>query len=241
MSRPLQVFIGFDPRSSVAYHVLAHSIMRRASRPVSITPLYRPQLRSMGAYLRERTPQESTDFSMTRFLTPYLSGYSDVSIFMDNDMLCLGDICELEDMARANWSADVLVVKHEYTPKADYKFLGERQYHYPRKNWSSVMVFNGHRSAVRSLRPEYVNDALPSDLHQFKWASMVGSLPSTWNHLVDEYPPCENAKLVHFTNGGPWFPETVNCEFAQEWFKEAQDALTAGNLAFMLPTPLLKG
>ena len=235
VSRPLQVFIGFDPRSSVAYHVLAHSIMRRASRPVSITPLYRPQLRSMGAYLRERTPMESTDFSMTRFLTPYLAGFEGVSIFMDNDMLCLGDICELEEMALANWSADVLVVKHEYTPKADYKFLGERQYPYPRKNWSSVMVFNGYRSAVRSLKPEYVDNALPSDLHQFKWASMVGSLPPEWNHLVGEYDPKPDAKLVHFTLGGPWFSGYENCEYADHWFAEAANALTTDDRPFILP------
>lgn len=239
--RPIQVFIGYDPKEAVAYHVLAHSIMKRASRPVSITPLYRAQLNSMGAYLRPPSLAESTEFSISRFLTPYLSGFDGVSIFMDCDMLCRGDVAELESLALQDPYADVLVVKHEYTPKATTKFLGNVQSTYPRKNWSSVMVFNGHRSLVRTLTPEYINNALPADLHQFKWASMVGSLPPSWNHLVGEYDPSPNAKLVHFTLGGPWFPETVNCEFAQEWFKEAQDALTAGNLAFMLPTPLLKG
>lgn len=223
--KPLQVFIGYDPREAVAYHVLAHSIMRRASRPVSITPLYRPQLGAMGVYLRERGPTESTDFSLTRFLVPYLSDFEGVSIFMDCDCLCLGDVVDLERAAHADPYADVFVVKHEYTPKHSTKFLGQPQTAYPRKNWSSVMVFNNHRQPVRRLRPEYINRAHPSELHQFEWAQFVSSLPPEWNHLVGEYDPNPAAKLVHFTLGGPWFSDYKDCEFAAHWFAEAGSAL----------------
>ena len=30
-----RIFIGYDPNETVAYHVLAHSILRRASMPVN--------------------------------------------------------------------------------------------------------------------------------------------------------------------------------------------------------------
>lgn len=227
MSRPLQVFIGYDPHSAVAYHVLAHSIMRRASRPVSVTPLYQPQLRAMGAYTRERGATESTEFSITRFLAPWLGGFDGVSIFLDNDMLCLGDICELEEIAYADPYQDVFCVQHDYAPKPDPKFLGRYQAVYPRKNWSSVMVFNGHRSPVRSLRPEYVNAANPSDLHQFAWAGSIGALPPEWNHLVGEYDKNPNAKIVHYTLGGPWFAGCEKVEYAKEWYAEFDSAIHA--------------
>jgi len=233
--RPLQVIIGYDPHEAVAYHVLSHSIMRRASRPVSITPLYLPQLRQMGAYTRERGPTESTEFSITRFLTPWLAGFEGVSIFCDCDMLMRADICELEDIALADPYTDVFVVQHDYIPKTGYKFLGHYQAAYPKKNWSSLMVFNGHRYPVRSLVPQYVNAANPSDLHQFKWTHNVGSLPREWNHLVGEYGHNPEAKLVHFTMGGPWFADYQFCEFSQEWRAEAANALTTDNRVYTMP------
>lgn len=233
MSRkPLQVFLGYDPKEAVAYHVLSHSIMRRASRPVSITPLYLPQLRQMGAYTRERGPTESTEFSITRFLTPWLSGFEGVSIFMDCDILCRTDICELEDIALADPYKDVFVVQHDYTPTTSYKFLSQQQTKYPCKNWSSVMVFNGHRYPTRTLVPQYINSANPSDLHQFKWTHNVGSLPCEWNHLVGEYGANPDAKLVHYTLGGPWFPEYAGCEYSPQWFSECRSALTSNNTPF---------
>ena len=225
--KPLQIFIGYDSNEPVAYHVLSHSIMRRASVPVAITPLYAPMLRKMQAYSRERGKTESTEFSLTRFLSPWLSGFNGISIFMDCDMLCLGDVAELVDYAYRDPYKDVFVVKHDYTPRTQIKFLGQTQTQYPCKNWSSVMVFNGHRSAVRSLRPEYIDTAHPGDLHQFKWAQDVGELPPTWNHLVGEYGANPEAKLVHFTLGGPYFPEYFECEYSREWFAEAANALSA--------------
>jgi hypothetical protein len=224
MKKPLQVMIGFDRNESVAYHVLAHSIMKRASRPVSITPLYLPQLKGDGTYTRLRGSTESTEFSMTRFLTPYLMGFEGVSVFLDSDMLCMDDICKLESIALSDPYKDVFVVKHDYEPKTKIKFLGQQQTAYPCKNWSSLMVFNGHRSPVRTLTPEYVNAAPPSELHQFKWAQNVGELPSEWNHLVGEYMPDPNAKLIHFTIGGPWFSEYQNCEYSKEWHDEFMQA-----------------
>jgi len=149
-----------------------------------------------------------------------LAGIGDISIFMDSDMLCLTDICELEKLAQEQSNCDVLVVKHDYKPKQGNKFLNQKQSVYPCKNWSSLMVFNGHRMACRNLTPEYVNRASPMDLHQFKWAQNVGELPISWNHLVGEYKPNKDVKIAHYNLGSPCFSGYQNCEYSEEWFNE---------------------
>jgi hypothetical protein len=239
--RQLNVFIGYDEREPAAYHVLAHSILTRASEAVSVTPLHQPTLRAMGCYWRERGPTESTAFSMTRFLVPYLSCYTGHSVFLDSDILCRVDICRLwtHITEQCFWGREfapppdgpdkaVLVVQHDYTPTERTKFLGHIQSAYPRKNWSSVMVFDNAR--CKALIPEYVNTASGLDLHRFNWIrdEEIGSLPVEWNHLVGEYVPNPNAKMVHWTQGGPWFDGFERAEFADEWFAERDAMLGAG-------------
>lgn len=215
--KPLQVYIGFDQKEAICYHVLAHSIMARASGPVSITPIALTTLK--GIYNRERSPNQSTDFTFARFLTPYLAGPG-TSIFMDSDMLCLCDIYELAELAKCQTFSDVLVAKHDYSPRMEKKFLGQEQTAYPCKNWSSLMVFNGHRMPVKALTPTYVNGASPMDLHQFRWAKDVGEIPLAYNHLVGEYSPNPRARIVHYTLGAPCFRAYQHCEFSAEWFDE---------------------
>lgn len=222
MNNPtLHICIGYDHREAIAYHVLAHSIMRRSSIPVCIQPVMLSQYAHF--WNRPRSPMQSTDFTYARFLTPYLAGGSRVSVFMDCDMLCLTDIAELAQIAHDDPYSDVYVVKHDYTPVSEDKFLGAKQTVYPCKNWSSLMVFNGHRSCVQQLTPHYVNRAEPMELHQFKWAGEVGSLGPEWNHLVGEYTPNPQAKIVHFTLGGPYFKNYQDCEYADAWFEELRD------------------
>ena len=230
-SKTLKVCIGYDHREAIAYHVLSHSILRRASGPVCIQPIMLSQL---PMFTRERSPLQSTDFTYARFLTPWLADDGEVSIFMDCDMLCLGDIYELAAIAKADPYQDVFVVKHDYLPRTEDKFLGAKQTVYPCKNWSSLMVFNGHRQSVRNLKPEYVNKAEPMDLHQFKWAQSLGSLDPEWNHLVGEYPPNPKAKLVHFTLGGPYVRGYESCEFSFEWFEELRDLQHRDSPSFYL-------
>jgi hypothetical protein len=214
----LDVYIGYDPNESVAFYTLAHSILRRASVPVSIAPLMRSQLK--GVYTRERGPTESTEFSLTRFLVPYLSGYSGWSVFMDCDMLCLADIAELAAQIDRQRDMAVLVCKHDYVPRTERKFLDQVQTKYPRKNWSSLMVFNNAR--CRALTPAYVNGAPGLDLHRFAWTedAAIGELPLEWNWLVGEYERSASAKIVHYTLGGPYFDDYRDCDYATEWFAE---------------------
>jgi hypothetical protein len=207
----IRVFIGYDSNETVAYHVLAHSILRHASVPVSITPLVLRQL----PMNRERTPTQSTEFSFSRFLVPWLCHWESKAIFMDCDMLMRADIKELWE---SPMSAAVSVVQHDYKPRPEDKFLGQRQSIYEKKNWSSVMVFDNEQ--CRLLQPELVNVADGLYLHQFKWAAAVGKLDPAWNHLVSEYPPNPDAKLVHFTIGTPCFAKYADCEYAQEWRDE---------------------
>ena len=215
----IPVFIGYDPREAVACSVLAHSIHTRASEPVSIAPLMLSQLK--GVLTRERHPLQSTDFSFSRFLTPYLSGHADGgwSLFMDCDMLMLEDIASLWALRDEHYA--VMVVKHDHVPRETTKFLGEPQTKYEKKNWSSVMLFNNAR--CKALTPEYVNSATGLELHQFKWLNddaLIGALPERWNHLVGYNAPRADAALVHYTLGGPYFPDYANCEYAGAWRRE---------------------
>ena len=220
----IRIFIGFDPRETVACNVLTYSILRRSSAPVSITPIMLSQLSTV--LTRERHPLQSTDFSFSRFLTPYLSGYDGWSIFMDCDMLMLGNIAELWAMRDSGYA--VQVIKHDHRPMEKKKFLGSEQVAYEKKNWSSVMIFNNSR--CRHLAPEYVNSASGLELHQFKWLendALIGELPGRWNHLVGYDSPDQDASLVHFTIGGPYFPAYKDCSYADMWRAERDAMLFA--------------
>jgi lipopolysaccharide biosynthesis glycosyltransferase len=213
----IRVFIGYDDREAIAYNVLSHSIQRLASESVSIAPLRLSQLK--GILTRERHPLQSSDFSFSRFLTPYLSGYEGWSIFMDCDMVMLDDIAGLYGLKDERYA--VMVVKHVHVPKETVKFLGEPQSKYEKKNWSSVMLFNNAK--CRALTPGYVNTATGLDLHQFRWLEsedLIGALPSRWNHLVGYDTPRTDAALLHYTEGGPYFSEYKDCEYAENWYSE---------------------
>jgi len=219
----IQIFIGFDPRETVAYHVLSHSIHARASEPVTIAPLMLSQLGNLMT--RERNSLQSTDFSFSRFLTPYLCGYEGWAIFMDCDMLVLDDIAKLWALRDDRYA--VMCVKHDHVPKEETKFLGAAQTRYEKKNWSSVMLFNC--SKCQALTPDYVNTASGLDLHRFNWLGdddLIGEIPHRWNILVgyDESPPVDQVSNLHYTIGGPYFDDYRDTDFAEEWFSE-RDAM----------------
>lgn len=222
---PLRIFIGFDARETVAYHVLVHSIQARASRPISITPV---DLRHLGGVYTRPHGQQSTAFTYSRFLVPWLCGFQGCALFMDCDMLVKADIWDLyratSTPEQARSETAVWVCPHDYTPRSGPKFLGEPQVAYPRKNWSSVMLFNAAKCRV--LTPQYVNTAPPADLHRFAWLpahEQIGTLSLEWNWLVGEYDKNPEAKILHYTRGGPWFPEFADCDHADEWWREYED------------------
>lgn len=177
----LRIFIGYDKRETIAWHVLAHSIIRRSSIPVSITPIGNDTL-PKDMWWRPRGPHDSTDFSNARFLVPYLCNYEGIAVFMDCDMLCLTDICELRDEFDDQYA--VMVRKHQYCPASSTKFLGQEQSRYARKNWSSLMLFNCAHPNARNLSLDYVNNSPGFDLHQFAWTDQIGSVGDGWNQLM---------------------------------------------------------
>lgn len=212
------VYIGYDSTEPVAAAVLMHSILTRASAPVHLVPLTRTGV--MGSYRRPRTATESTEFSFTRFLVPYLSRYQGWSIFMDCDMLCQVDLWSIVPHILDQKDKAVLVCQHDYVPKTATKMDGKIQTVYPRKNWSSFMVFQN--AECRTLTREYVRTASGADLHQFAWVKDkdIGTLPLTWNWLSDEYAPNPSAEIIHFTLGGPYMKGHESCDHADLWNEE---------------------
>lgn len=227
----IRIFIGYDHNETVAFHALNHSIQVNASQPVAVTPLMLSQLKDV--FNRDMHHLQSTQFSFSRFLVPYLCNYEGWAIFMDCDMLVRADIAELWNLRDDRYA--VQVVKHDHRPKESVKFLNNAQTKYEKKNWSSVMMFNCKRCT--SLTPEFVNTATGLQLHQFKWLESdneIGEIPQEWNHLVgyNEFNP--NAKNVHYTQGGPYFDEYVDCEYASDWFEYRDQMMTATQRS-MLP------
>lgn len=224
-SRILDVYIGYDPHEIVAYHVLCQSILEQSSRPVRLTPINLSNLK--GPFAREAVATQSTEFSFSRFLTPYLSGYEGWSLFMDCDMLVRADIAELFALADDRYA--VMVAQHDYVPRDTVKFLDNVQTRYAKKNWSSVMLLNNAR--CRALTPQYVNEASGLQLHQFHWLESeaeIGSVPLEWNWLVGEYDNNPDARIAHFTRGGPYFPEYVDCDYGDEWRAVRDRTVSAG-------------
>jgi hypothetical protein len=219
---PFRVFIGWDRREPIAYEVARFSLERRASIPVDVRPIKLDDLIARRLYWREVDPLASTEFTYSRFLTPALAGFQGWALFCDCDFLWLGDIAGLA--AHAKGDKAVYCVQHDYTPKEATKMDGAVQTAYPRKNWSSLMLFNCEHPTVRKLTPEVVNTESGAYLHRMQWVSDedIGSLPVTWNWLEgwNEKPKNGTPNAVHFTRGGPWFDNWQNVDYGNLWRAE---------------------
>lgn len=238
---PAKVFVGYDSREDIAWQVCRHSLIRNSGTDVSVIPLRQKVLRELGLYTRPHDLGASTEFSLTRFLTPYLAAQSGWVVFCDCDFLFTTDVREVfEGLDR---SKAVYCVKHDYTPAYRVKMDGKKQAVYPRKNWSSFMVFNCDHPDVQALTPEVVNTATAAYLHRLEWISdesAIGGLDLDWNFLDGEYAkPGYTPRVIHYTNGGPWFDEWQRCDFADLWIRERQLYLDSidGNKASS-PQPL---
>ncbi len=222
-----KVFVGYDSREDIAWEVCRHSILRHTSSELHVHPLKQPTVRELGLYDRPSDGPASTEFSLTRFLTPYLAGGSQWSLFVDCDVLFTGDVGALFDSLDP--SKAIYVVQHDYVPANAVKMDGKSQSVYPRKNWSSFMIFNGQHPDVIALTPEVVNTATPAFLHRFGWVQNdndIGALHLKWNFLVGEYDPLpETPCAIHYTNGGPWFPEWVDVDYGDLWIAERDRVL----------------
>jgi hypothetical protein len=223
-----RVYIGWDSREPEAADVCAHSILKHSSIPVEIVYLKQQDLRDQGLYTRPVDPKASTEFSLTRFLVPHLNNYQGWAVFVDCDFLFVDDIAKL--FALADPKCAVQVVQHDYRPTQTIKMDGKQQHQYPRKNWSSMILWNCAHQVNAKVTLEYVDRATPSQLHQFAWIPQIktewlGTIPLVWNWLVGWYHEPQNGKpsAIHYTEGGPWFPEYIGCEYGGLWLRDYQE------------------
>ena len=225
----MKVFVGYDTREDMAYQVCKHSIERH-SPTAQVIPLKQNDLKRQGWYSRSPDKLASTEFTFTRFLVPELANFSGWAVFMDCDMLLRTDIAEL--FAQADDTKALMCVQHDYAPKEGIKMDGQTQTVYPRKNWSSMMLINCGHPANKRLNIDLVNEKELNGayFHRFSWLEsddLIGELSPEWNWLVGHYKQPEDGspKLLHYTEGGPWFENYRNCEYNQEWKQELQDMM----------------
>lgn len=233
----LHIFIGYDPREDIAYKVAAHSIKRHCSVPCVITPLKLESLKAAGKYWRTLYREGnqmidmgdgkpfSTEFSFSRFLVPHLAlrnGIEDLVVFVDCDFLFFDDIAKMLQFCDPERA--VSVVQHKFRPKEAVKMDGVAQQQYHRKLWSSLMVLNPLHPHCRKLDLEAVNTQKGSWLHGFEWTDSIGEIDETWNWLPYHSPTTrygyESPKAIHFTDGGPWFPNYKDVPYAAAWNAE---------------------
>ena len=218
----LTVYVGWDSREDISYQVCEHSIKRRDPGAIVI-PLKQKDMRSDGLYRRDIDKLATTEFTFTRFFIPYLQGYKGWAVFCDCDFVWKVPTTELEQYC--DNSKAVVCVQHDYTPQeGSMKMDGQVQTVYPRKNWSSMVLWNCAHPANKILTPEVLNKETPQFLHRFSWLedSEIGSLPHHYNWLVGWYQEPRDGvpKILHYTEGGPWFDGYRDCEYADVWKKE---------------------
>jgi len=246
---PLKVYIGYDRREIDAYAVAADSLLRHASGPVSITAL---DIRRLELNRLMRRPvcikdgrmwdtlscaPQSTEFATSRFLTPLLA-QEGKALFVDCDVVFMRDVYDMVRQIESEAKA-LYVVKHRYTPVLDEKMDGQLQTVYPRKNWSSVMLFDCDHPSTRRLNVDLINTLPGRDLHRFCWLrdEEIGELDGGWNWLVGEQPKPSYLGIAHFTLGGPWLPNWKGDEHDGIWEQARQEALRPLWQGSKLPAP----
>ena len=215
-NKKVKIYIGFDQRESVAYHTFVQSLIDNASIPLQITPL---AIKNLNGY-EEKHQDKSNDFVYSRFLTPFLNEFEGWAIFADGDMVCQTDIKELLELR--DDSKALQVVKHDYKTKAHQKYLGNINQDYPRKNWSSVILWNCSHPKHKILTPDFISNQTGKYLHRFSWLEdeEIGELPKEWNWLATEYPNNEQAKIIHYTLGTPCFKNYRETEMSDVWLNQ---------------------
>lgn len=219
----MKIFVGWDSREDIAYQVCAHSIKSRQEN-AEVVPLKQQELIDQGIYKRRTDPLSSTEFTFTRFLVPHLMGYKGWAVFVDCDFIFVEDIRHLFNQANDEFA--VMVVQHNYTPSETVKMDGKQQTQYPRKNWSSMVLWNCGHPSNAGLTPDIVNTESGAFLHRFQWLKdeEIGALSVEWNWLVNWYkePDDGKPKAIHYTEGGPWFDNYRHCEYGYHWAQERQ-------------------
>jgi lipopolysaccharide biosynthesis glycosyltransferase len=214
----LKVFIGWDSREQYAYEVCVTSLKKYSSQEIDVYPIVRDVLIDTGDYYRPQPEAGSVEFTYTRFLAPYLADHKGWALFIDCDFLFTKDVAELFAMADDKYA--LMCVKHDYTPKNTVKMDGQKQVSYPRKNWSSCILWNCEHPSNKALTKDVVSTESGAYLHRFQFLKdeEIGEIPLEWNWLEGEYEKPETPPAaIHFTNGGPWFEDWQDVDYADLW------------------------
>jgi len=215
----MKIFIGYDSREKIASDICQLSIQKNSSKSFQINLLDQKELRNTKIYNRPIDLLSSTEFTFTRFLVPYLTNYAGWAIFCDCDFLWIDDITKLFELRDERFA--VMCVQHDYRPTKNLKMDNKNQYHYPRKNWSSMVLWNCGHIENKKLTTELVNKATGKYLHRFGWLEdkYIGKISHEWNWLVGWYnePDDGKPKALHFTEGGPWFKNHQNNKYSDLW------------------------
>lgn len=219
----IRIYIGYDSREDEAYNTCVNSLK---PYECEIIKLDVSELKDKNIYNRTSDPLASTEFTYSRFLVPYLNNFNNICLFCDCDFVFLDDPNKLITYNSSEFgNYAVNVVKHaDYIPHSNIKMDGVPQSTYPKKNWSSLILWNCAHPSNFKLQPDVINNQSGKFLHRFEWLNErteIGELPYTWNWLVGYYEENEYEKpsALHFTDGGPWFDEYKNCEYADIYLK----------------------
>lgn len=228
------VWIGYDRREADAFAVARQSLGRWANLPYPVRGLMLGPLCAQGLYTRETERRDgrlwdviseapmSTEFAISRFLVPHLTPGGGWALFVDSDVLFRADVGRL--FRECDPSKAVMCVKHHFDPPEGEKMDGQAQLRYARKNWSSVMAFNGSHPANKRLTLEMINSVPGRDLHRFCWLqdAEIGALDPAWNYLVGHSDKSIEPRIVHYTDGIPTMDGYRDCEYADDWRRELQ-------------------
>ena len=226
----LKIYVGYDTREDIAYQVCAHAIKSHTAN-ADVIPLVLNDLKERKLYWRDTDKLGSTEFTFSRFLIPHLMNYQGWALFCDSDIIYQKDLNELFSLADDKYA--VMCVQHDYKPKEGLKMDGKQQTLYPRKNWSSVVLWNCGHPSNQQINLNLVNDPSTTGayLHRFSWLKddEIGSIPVDWNWLVGWYKDPEDGqpKGIHYTEGGPWFENYRNCEYHEIWKKYLIDMMNS--------------
>jgi hypothetical protein len=210
----MNIYIGWDSKYDIASKVCKKSILMNTNHHYECYYLKRGEIEGFA----RGEQNESTEFAFTRFLVPLLNNWQGYAIFCDNDFLFLDNISKM--LMEIDPHKAVSVVKHNYKPKDKIKMKDKPQINYPRKNWSSLMVWNCSHPSNKVLTLDCINKSSASDLHEFRWLknNEIGEIDYTWNYLTDWYTEGE-PKALHFTTGGPWLKGYENIKYANNWHR----------------------
>ena len=222
MSNLLNIFIGFDQKEAIAYHTFVQSLIENSTIPLSITPLAENNL----DHYTEKHTDGTNKFTYSRFLVPYLMNFKGWAIFADGDMVCLSDVKILKSYIDPDRA--VTVVKHDYKTKYKTKYFGQKNEDYPRKNWSSIIIWNCEHQKNKILTPKFIGQKEGSFLHRFKWLKdeEIGELPKSWNWLAMEYEEKKDLDLIHYTLGTPCFKDYSKKSLSEHWKNSYKNLLS---------------